>query len=123
MAYALQQRMNQEQQVASLKNDRDDMWRTHGDTHSFSDENRMTYSSNNGIYSHHHHILCHNNTCCLIGFTKVKDENDVKRTSYIGSSSSSQAAAIEAACCGDRWYIYHIHLSYAIINKLLFVFY
>ena len=55
MAYALQQRMNQEQQVASLKNDRDSMWRTHGDTYSFADENRMTYSSNNGTYSHHYH--------------------------------------------------------------------
>jgi hypothetical protein len=32
----------------------------------------------------------------MIGYMKVKDDSDVKRTSYIGSSSSSQAAAIEA---------------------------
>ena len=56
----------------------------------------------------------------MIGFTKVKDENDVKRTSYIGSSSSSQAAAIEAAravvIAGTSIIsIYHMH---AIINKL-----
>jgi hypothetical protein len=58
MAYAMQQRINQEQQVASLKNDRnvcnDGTWRTQVDDDNFAATNRMTYSSNDGTYINHH---------------------------------------------------------------------